>query len=69
MTNQFIFHPATVVNFQVNVQFCQDRCNPIDCGEGVQSYGRRKRRDAAEEKSTKVSNSDYLRLVISEVLI
>ena len=29
--------------FQVNVQFCVDECNPVDCGEGLVSYGRRKR--------------------------
>ena len=29
--------------FQVNVQFCVDECNPVDCGEGIKSYGRKKR--------------------------
>ena len=46
---------ATVVNFQVNVQFCQDRCNPVDCGEGVQSYGKRRRRRDSEQTKTNVS--------------
>ena len=30
----------------MNVQFCVDECNPVDCGEGIKSYGR-KRRDAS----------------------
>ena len=29
--------------FQVNVQFCVDECNPVECEDGIQSYGRRKR--------------------------
>jgi len=37
----------------VNVQFCQDRCNPVNCGDGVLSYGRRKR-DAIEEESDRI---------------
>ena len=32
--------------FQVNVQFCVDECNPVDC-DGITSYGRRKRDVAA----------------------
>lgn len=39
----FKFSDTTVVNFQVNVQFCQDRCNPVNCGDDVLSYGRKKR--------------------------
>jgi hypothetical protein len=39
----FKFSETTVVNFEVNVQFCQDQCNPVDCGGGVLSYGRKKR--------------------------
>lgn len=39
----FKFSDTSVVRFQVNVQFCVDECNPVDCGEGVQSYGRKRR--------------------------
>merc|ERR1712029_821913 len=42
----FKFSDTTVVNFEVNVQFCQEKCNPVDCGNGVQSYGKRKKRQA-----------------------
>jgi len=52
----FKFSETTVVNFEVNVQFCQDACNPVDCGNGVQSYGkkRRRRRDAEKGSTTKL---------------
>ncbi|XP_059096063.1 uncharacterized protein LOC131890668 isoform X2 [Tigriopus californicus] len=47
----FKFSETSVVNFQVNVQFCQDRCNPVDCGEGVQSFGKRRRRRDTSNKT------------------
>ena len=37
-----------MVRFQVNVQFCVDQCNPVQCGDGLESFGRRRR--AAEEE-------------------
>ena len=40
VSSNFIFR------FQVNVQFCVDECNPVDC-DGIPSYGRRKRDTAA----------------------
>ncbi|XP_023343636.1 uncharacterized protein LOC111713076 isoform X2 [Eurytemora carolleeae] len=39
----FKFSDTSVVRFQVNVQFCVDECNPVDCEDGIQSYGRRRR--------------------------
>ena len=27
----------------MNVQFCVDECNPVDCGDDIKSYGRKKR--------------------------
>ena len=42
----FKFSDTSVVRFQVNVQFCVDECNPVDCGDGLQSYGRKKRSPA-----------------------
>jgi len=39
----FKFSDTSVVRFQVNVQFCVDECNPVDCGDGLTSYGRKKR--------------------------
>merc|ERR1719474_1965197 len=39
----FKFSDTSVVRFQVNVQFCVDECNPVDCGDGISSYGRKRR--------------------------
>jgi len=39
----FKFSDTSVVRFQVNVQFCVDECNPVECGDGITSYGRKKR--------------------------
>ena len=50
----FKFSETTVVNFEVNVQFCQDKCNPVDCGDGVLSYGKRKKRQALDETIQKM---------------
>ncbi len=44
----FKFSDTTVVTFQVNVQFCQEACNPVDCGDGVLSYGKRRRKRDTE---------------------
>ena len=57
--------------FQVNVQFCVDECNPVDCGEGVVSYGRRRRRDAvtsAPRATTLVPEPYASRLVFDQNL-
>ena len=39
----FKFSDTSIVRFQVNVQFCVDACNPVECGDGTTSFGRRKR--------------------------
>ena len=44
----FKFSDTSIVRFQVNVQFCVERCNPVQCGDGLESFGRR-RRGAGEE--------------------
>ena len=57
--------------FQVNVQFCVEECNPVDCGEGVVSYGRRRRRDAvtsAPRATTLVPEPYASRLVFDQNL-
>nr|XP_045584142.1 uncharacterized protein LOC123746573 isoform X2 [Procambarus clarkii] len=40
----FRFPSTARVNFVATVRFCQDRCDPVPCGSGVVSYGRRRRR-------------------------
>ena len=27
----------------MNVKFCVDECNPVECGDGLMSYGRKRR--------------------------
>ncbi|XP_030768122.1 uncharacterized protein LOC115891723 [Sitophilus oryzae] len=39
----FKFASSPVVRFSVIIQFCTDVCNPINCGNNIESYGRRKR--------------------------
>ena len=39
----FKFSETSLVRFQVNVQFCVGECRPAVCGDGVISFGRKKR--------------------------
>jgi len=64
----FKFSDTTVVNFQVNVQFCQDRCNPVDCGDGVTSYGKRRKRQAIESNRSELPTELAERLVFDPEL-
>jgi hypothetical protein len=41
----FKFATSSKVKFNVIIQFCYDNCVPRNCGYGVISYGRRKKRD------------------------
>ena len=43
----FKFSESSVVRFEVSVQFCVGDCKPVDCGSGIQSYGRRRREAGA----------------------
>ena len=43
----FKFSESSVVRFEVSVQFCVGDCKPVDCGNGIQSYGRRRREAGA----------------------
>lgn len=64
----FKFSDTSVVKFQVNVAFCVGGCNPVNCGDGLVSYGRKKReseavsymvrRDTAVESSSLVYDVD-----------
>lgn len=51
----FKFSDTSVVRFQVNVQFCVDECNPVDCGDGISSYGRKKRSSEASKLTSMVT--------------
>ncbi|XP_022243343.1 uncharacterized protein LOC106460834 [Limulus polyphemus] len=39
----FRFPSTGRVNFEVQIRFCQEQCEPVRCANNVQSYGRRKR--------------------------
>lgn len=44
----FKFASSTQIRFNVMIQFCHKTCKPINCGYGVVSYGRKRRRRAAK---------------------
>jgi len=46
----FKFSDTSVVKFQVNVAFCVGGCNPVNCGDGLVSYGRKKREVEERQK-------------------
>ena len=52
----FKFSDTSVVKFQVNVAFCVGGCNPVNCGDGLVSYGRRRRE--AEPAESRVMRRD-----------
>ncbi|KAL3230902.1 hypothetical protein MRX96_003557 [Rhipicephalus microplus] len=39
----FRFPSSGLVNFEVQIRFCQDRCDPVRCQGGGESFGRRRR--------------------------
>lgn len=41
----FRFPSTGVVNFEVQIRFCQERCEPISCSSGTDSLGKRRKRD------------------------
>lgn len=45
----FKFAGSSFVNFEVIIQFCMQECQPINCGQGVRSNGRRRRRSISNE--------------------
>lgn len=49
----FRFPSSGPVNFEVQVRFCPEKCQPIECNKGhhMRSYGRRKRRDVDPNES------------------
>ena len=54
----FRFPSSGIVNFEVQVRFCQDKCEPIKCNpssaspSGGESYGRRRRRRSPGKESS-----------------
>lgn len=46
----FRFPSTGIVNFEVQVRFCQDKCENVKCATGGDSYGRRRRRRSMSSK-------------------
>jgi len=53
----FKFSDTSVVKFQVNVAFCVGGCNPVNCGDGLVSYGRKKREVSRRDTTAVTTNS------------
>ena len=66
----FKFSDTSIVRFQVNVQFCVEQCNPVQCGEGLESFGRRRREadSTTVAPTTKVPEPYASRLVFDQNL-
>lgn len=47
----FRFPASGVVNFEVQIRFCQERCEPVRCHNSKDSYGRRRRRSVSTTDS------------------
>ncbi|XP_076265631.1 uncharacterized protein LOC143199593 isoform X2 [Rhynchophorus ferrugineus] len=43
----FKFASSPVVRFSVIIQFCPDQCPAVDCGNSIQSFGRRRKREVS----------------------
>jgi hypothetical protein len=57
----FKFASSSQIRFNVMIQFCHKTCKPVNCGFGVVSYGKRRRREA---KPLEVIESSTLGRVI-----
>lgn len=44
----FKFASSTQIRFNVMIQFCHKTCKPFNCGYGIVSYGKKRRRRAAK---------------------
>lgn len=50
----FRFPSSGLVNFEVQIKFCPEKCQPVDCNRGskMRSYGRKKRETYEDETNT-----------------
>ena len=56
------------MRFQVSVKFCVGECLPVNCDDGVVSYGRRRRRETGvEEQENVVVYDDRLKQEILDI--
>ena len=50
----FKFSTTSLVRFQVSVKFCVGECLPVNCDDGVVSFGRRRRRETGVKEEENV---------------
>nr|CAD7455511.1 unnamed protein product [Timema tahoe] len=65
----FKFPRSSVVRFNVMVQFCPGTCQPVDCGSGVASYGRRKRDTDPDVSVTETRSPLYQELPMQKTIV
>ncbi|KAB7500990.1 hypothetical protein Anas_12965 [Armadillidium nasatum] len=54
----FRFPSTGKVNFVATIRFCQDLCNPVNCGGGVFSYGQKDAEEGQDEPSSSSEASE-----------
>ncbi|KAI9559609.1 hypothetical protein GHT06_013614 [Daphnia sinensis] len=65
----FRFPSTATVNFVATVGFCQERCEPVRCVDGFESYGRRRREaNASEPEGTTLSQHRDVEEEVSDAL-
>uniref|UniRef100_A0A8D9F324 ZP domain-containing protein n=1 Tax=Cacopsylla melanoneura TaxID=428564 RepID=A0A8D9F324_9HEMI len=53
----FRFPSSPILRFSLVLTFCETVCQPIDCGNGLESYGKRKRRQTQISKPERFNSS------------
>lgn len=55
--NAFKFPSSDNIRFQCNIRVCFGKCQPVNC-RGYNAFGRRRRREIADQNSTAPSSSN-----------
>jgi hypothetical protein len=56
----FRFPSTGVVNFEVQIRFCQERCEPVKCTTGSESFGKRRKRNINEDSDEDRDSDEYV---------
>ncbi|CAG2176614.1 unnamed protein product, partial [Oppiella nova] len=56
----FRFPTTGVVNFEVQIRFCQEKCEPVKCVSGSESFGRRRKRNTNEDNDEDSDAEEYI---------
>lgn len=63
----FKFARSSQIRFNVMIQFCYKTCKPVNCGYGVVSYGKKRRRRAAKPLEV-IESSTFGRIIFPDEL-